>query len=155
MGYGCESAGYVYNPFGAKHGHSHFDINDRRVGDLEHVQGRFDTNAEYKNRDLLANLSGPNSIIGPPWSSTREKTISTRPNTHRHTIVRAVSVKVWATELHAVLSASPRARSPRCPNLASPSSLPGSNQTLFSPPTQDSMSQASVPMDTASIASEA
>jgi len=35
--YGCESAGYVYNPFGAKHGHSHFDIQDRRVGDLEHV----------------------------------------------------------------------------------------------------------------------
>ena len=62
--YGCESAGYVYNPFGAKHGHSHFDINDRRVGDLENLQARFDTNAEYKNRDLLVNLSGPNSVIG-------------------------------------------------------------------------------------------
>ena len=62
--YGCESAGYVYNPFGAKHGHSHFDINDRRVGDLENLQARFDTGAEYKNRDLLVNLSGPNSVIG-------------------------------------------------------------------------------------------
>ena len=62
--YGCESTGDVFNPFGAKHGHSHFDINERRVGDCENVQARFDTNAEYLNRDLLANLSGPNSIVG-------------------------------------------------------------------------------------------
>jgi len=62
--YGCESTGEIFNPFGAKQGHSHFDITERRVGDCENVQARFDTNAEYKNRDLLANLSGPNSIIG-------------------------------------------------------------------------------------------
>ena len=62
--YGCESTGDVYNPFGAYRGHSHEDIHDRRVGDIEQVQARFDTNAEYKNRDLLVNLSGPNSVIG-------------------------------------------------------------------------------------------
>ena len=33
--HGCESTGDVYNPFGMKQGHSHFDINDRRVGDCE------------------------------------------------------------------------------------------------------------------------
>ena len=62
--YGCESTGDVYNPFGAYRGHSHEDIHDRRVGDIEQLQARFDTNAEYKNRDLLVNLSGPNSVIG-------------------------------------------------------------------------------------------
>ena len=35
--YGCASAGPVYNPFGSTHGHSHWDIHDRRVGDIEHV----------------------------------------------------------------------------------------------------------------------
>jgi Cu-Zn family superoxide dismutase len=62
--YGCESTGGVYNPFGAYRGHSHEDIHDRRVGDVEQIQARFTGDAEYKNRDLLANLSGPNSIIG-------------------------------------------------------------------------------------------
>ena len=64
LSYGCESTGDVFNPFGAYQGHSHEDIYDRRVGDLEHVQARWDTDAEYKNRDLLVNLSGPNSVIG-------------------------------------------------------------------------------------------
>lgn len=62
--YGCKSAGRVFNPYGAKQGHSQFDILDRRVGDLEQVQARWNTTAEYKNRDLLVDLSGPNSIIG-------------------------------------------------------------------------------------------
>lgn len=62
--YGCESTGEVYNPFGAYRGHSHEDIHDRRVGDIEQIQARFTGDAEYKNRDLLANLSGPNSIVG-------------------------------------------------------------------------------------------
>ena len=34
---GCKSTGRVYNPFGAKQGHSEFDIHDRRVGDIEQV----------------------------------------------------------------------------------------------------------------------
>jgi len=62
--YGCESAGEVFNPFGSYQGHSHEDIHDRRVGDIEQIQARFDSNAEYKNRDMLVNLSGPNSVIG-------------------------------------------------------------------------------------------
>ena len=52
--YGCESPGKVYNPFGVNLGYSHHDMTKRRVGDLEYVWARFDTNAEYKNRDLLA-----------------------------------------------------------------------------------------------------
>lgn len=62
--HGCESIGDVYNPFGAHRGHSHEDIHKRRVGDIEQIQARFDSNAEYKNRDLLVNLSGPNSVVG-------------------------------------------------------------------------------------------
>jgi len=41
--YGCESTGDVFNPFGAKQGHSHMDIYDRRVGDIEQLSGRWDT----------------------------------------------------------------------------------------------------------------
>ena len=48
--YGCESTGDVFNPFGAYRGHSHEDIHERRVGDIEQVQGRWDTKAEYKDR---------------------------------------------------------------------------------------------------------
>jgi len=33
--YGCESTGYVFNPFGAYAGSSHEDIRKRRVGDIE------------------------------------------------------------------------------------------------------------------------
>ena len=62
--YGCESTGDVFNPFGAYHGHSHQDIHDRRVGDIEQCQARWDRGAEYKNRDSLVMLSGPNSVIG-------------------------------------------------------------------------------------------
>ena len=62
--HGCESTGEIYNPFGAPHGHSHFDIDTRRVGDIEHIQARFDTKAEYKNRDQLLTMWGVNSIIG-------------------------------------------------------------------------------------------
>ena len=62
--YGCDSTGDVYNPFGAKQGHAHFDIYDRRVGDIEQLSARWDTEAEYKNRDLLVSLSGPNSVLG-------------------------------------------------------------------------------------------
>jgi len=62
--WGCESTGEVFNPFGAYRGHSHEDIYERRVGDVEQVQGRWDTKAEYKNRDALVMLSGPNSVIG-------------------------------------------------------------------------------------------
>ena len=62
--YGCESTGGVYNPFGAKQGHAHFDIYDRRVGDLEQMSVRWSTESEYKNRDLLVSLSGPNSVMG-------------------------------------------------------------------------------------------
>lgn len=52
--YGCESTGEVWNPYGSSQGHSHHDINKRRVGDLEQVQVRFDKGAEYKNRDIYA-----------------------------------------------------------------------------------------------------
>jgi len=34
---GCNSTGEVFNPFGSPHGHSHFDILDRRYGDIEQV----------------------------------------------------------------------------------------------------------------------
>ena len=61
---GCESLGDVFNPFGTKRGYSHLDILNRRVGDIRDIQARWDNNAEYKNRDSLIELSGPNSIIG-------------------------------------------------------------------------------------------
>ncbi len=62
--YGCESTGDVFNPYGAKQGNHHVDIMDRRLGDLEQVQARMDYTAEYKNRDALVMLSGPDSIVG-------------------------------------------------------------------------------------------
>lgn len=62
--YGCDSTGPVFNPMGEERGHSHDDITHRRMGDLEHVQSRFDTGAEYKNRDQYATMWGPNSILG-------------------------------------------------------------------------------------------
>jgi len=62
--HGCESAGDIYNPFGADQGHSHDDIKDRKVGDIEQIQARFTGDAEYLNRDILVALSGPNSVIG-------------------------------------------------------------------------------------------
>lgn len=61
---GCKSTGEIYNPFGSPHGHSHNDINTRRVGDIEHIQARFDTNAEYRCRDSLTTMWGVNSILG-------------------------------------------------------------------------------------------
>ena len=61
---GCANLGPVYNPFGSQRGHSHEVIHDKRVGDLEQVQARFDNNAEYKNRDGYVDLSGPLSIVG-------------------------------------------------------------------------------------------
>ena len=64
MEHGCASTGEIYNPFGSPHGHSHFDIDNRRVGDIEHIQARFDQGAEYKNRDSLLTMWGPNSILG-------------------------------------------------------------------------------------------
>lgn len=64
MEYGCESLGDVFNPFGSPHGHSHDDIYARRAGDIEQVQARWDTNAEYKCRDNIVEMQGPNSIIG-------------------------------------------------------------------------------------------
>ena len=62
--YGCQSTGRVYNPFGSKQGHAHFDITERRVGDLENMSVRWSTESEYKVRDLLVELSGPNSVLG-------------------------------------------------------------------------------------------
>lgn len=62
--YGCESLGDVFNPFNAPHGMSHQDITQRRAGDIEQVQARWDTNAEYLVRDHIAELQGPNSLIG-------------------------------------------------------------------------------------------
>jgi Cu-Zn family superoxide dismutase len=62
--YGCDSTGDVFNPFGAYRGHAHLDIHNRRVGDLEDCQARWDLGAEYKVRDALVTLSGPNSVIG-------------------------------------------------------------------------------------------
>ena len=62
--HGCSAIGNVFNPFGAKQGQSHEDMMDRRVGDLENLQGRWSTDAEYKSRDAEVMLSGPNSVIG-------------------------------------------------------------------------------------------
>lgn len=62
--YACSSVGPVFNPYGAKRGHSDDDIYLRRIGDLEQVMGRWDTSAEFKNRDDLVDLSGPNSVLG-------------------------------------------------------------------------------------------
>lgn len=61
---GCASTGGVFNPFSQQRGDSSDDIHERRVGDIRHVQARFDTNAEYKNRDQYATMWGPNSILG-------------------------------------------------------------------------------------------
>lgn len=61
---GCESTGDVFNPFGAPQGNAHEDITMRRVGDIEQMQFNFNSRCEYKIRDQLAELSGPNSIIG-------------------------------------------------------------------------------------------
>ena len=62
--YGCESTGYVFNPFGSYAGDSHEDIRKRRVGDVEQVKVNNDGTAVYQTRDLLVNLSGPNSVLG-------------------------------------------------------------------------------------------
>lgn len=62
--YGCESTGNVFNPFYSPQGDSHEDVTKRRVGDIEQVQARWDLGAEYKCRDGMLELSGPNSIIG-------------------------------------------------------------------------------------------
>ena len=62
---GCESTGDVWNPYGSPHGKAEWDINKRRLGDLQDVQGRIvDYSAEYKVRDTLIDLSGPDSIVG-------------------------------------------------------------------------------------------
>ena len=37
MEHDCKSIGEVFNPFSSPHGHSHFDIDTRRVGDIEHI----------------------------------------------------------------------------------------------------------------------
>lgn len=62
--YGCKSTGDVYNPYGSHHGNSHQDIRERRVGDIEQLQVRWNATGDYKNRDALVMLSGPNSVIG-------------------------------------------------------------------------------------------
>ena len=62
--YGCQSTGKVYNPFGAQQGHSHYDIYERRVGDIEQVNAGMKGKANYLTRDLLVQLSGPNSVMG-------------------------------------------------------------------------------------------
>jgi len=54
----------VFNPFNSEQNQSHFDILQRRVGDIQQVQGHFNGIAEYKNRDPLVQLSGPLSVIG-------------------------------------------------------------------------------------------
>ena len=64
LSHGCESTGDVWNPYGQKQGNHHTDIFERRLGDLEQVQARMDHEAEYKLRDPLVMLSGPDSIIG-------------------------------------------------------------------------------------------
>ena len=61
---GCESTGEVFNPYDAPWGSMTNDITERRVGDIQQVQGRFDRKAEYNNRDTLVMLSGPNSVVG-------------------------------------------------------------------------------------------
>jgi len=62
--HGCDSTGDVFNPFGSIQGNSHDHIHERRVGDCEQVQARFDRGAEYKNRDRELTMYGPNSILG-------------------------------------------------------------------------------------------
>jgi len=66
---GCKldgAIGEVYNPFGSPSGESHWDIILRRVGDLEHIKGRIMNNftADFKSRDPVVMLSGPDSVIG-------------------------------------------------------------------------------------------
>lgn len=62
--YGCNSVGAVFNPFYIQHGKVEYDIDARRVGDINQVMGRWDTTGEYKIRDHLLMLSGPNSVLG-------------------------------------------------------------------------------------------
>ena len=66
---GCVKGGTIgdiYNPFGTEGGESHYDIDKRRVGDLEHMKGRImnDNTADFVSRDPVVMLSGPNSVIG-------------------------------------------------------------------------------------------
>jgi Cu/Zn superoxide dismutase len=66
---GCRldgNIGEVYNPYGSPSGESHWDITNRRVGDLEHIKGRIMNNftADFVSRDPIVMLSGPNSVIG-------------------------------------------------------------------------------------------
>ena len=35
--HGCDSTGDVFNPYGSHIGHSHYDIDGRRVGDIEQL----------------------------------------------------------------------------------------------------------------------
>ena len=62
--WGCQDVGSVFNPFKARSGESDQDILERRVGDIMGVKGNKDGAATYYSRDLLINLSGPNSVMG-------------------------------------------------------------------------------------------
>ena len=61
---GCRSTGGVFNPYGIGMGHSHYDIDRRRVGDIPQLMVMDKSEGLYANRDALISLSGPDSIIG-------------------------------------------------------------------------------------------
>ena len=89
---GCLATGPVYNPYGAAHGNHHQDIMDRRLGDLEQVQARMTYDAEYKIRDPLVKLAGPDSIVGRALVLYERKddhdVIERRATKYRDAIVR-------------------------------------------------------------------
>ena len=62
--HGCSSTGDVYNPYGIGMGHSHYDIDARRVGDIPQLMVTSKDAGYYGARDALIALSGPDSIIG-------------------------------------------------------------------------------------------
>ncbi|KAL3882050.1 hypothetical protein ACJMK2_028425 [Sinanodonta woodiana] len=61
---GCESMGPHYNPLGSNHGAPTDSFDMRHLGDFGNVHLNSDGLVNITRTDLLANLVGPNSIIG-------------------------------------------------------------------------------------------
>ena len=61
---GCASTGGHYNPDGTDHGAAHEHRDGRHVGDLKMVEANAQGVADYKQTDALADLYGPDSIVG-------------------------------------------------------------------------------------------
>lgn len=61
---GCASTGGHFNPDGVDHGSAHDHRDERHVGDLKQAVANAQGVAEYKQTDAIADLYGPDSIVG-------------------------------------------------------------------------------------------